>query len=432
MSTRIRMRRPGSVVVYACCIAWLAAAAASAQSAPQLQGVVLDATGEILRGVLVTVRQGGSELSRSAVTDERGRYEFETLPPGHYIVEATRAGFQRAITTLEMRSSPVKLDLVLAGPALAEQVTVTATKTGAADVQTTAAAVTVVPATTLERAGVEDIEGLAGIVPGVTISQNAGLAQVTIRGIGTNVAATGGDPSSTVHLDGVYLARPSMAFSDLLDVERVEVLRGPQGTVYGRNSVGGTINIITRQPTNSLDTSVRIAAGGYHKLRVEGAVSGPLVKNRVMGNVAFLRGARDGFVRDLGHPDRPLGGEDVWAGRAQLRVVLGPAADVLLSGDYSRNDAIPLTYAKPLALKPGPVPGFDQPASLWAVRTSDTASGHNIQQGGSAKLVVHVNGTTTLTSLTAHRRADYRTFVDSDITELKLQTIEIGDLQHQT
>ena len=81
---------------------------------------------------------------------------------------------------------------------------------------------------------------------------------------------------------------------DLLNVERVEVLRGPQGTLYGRNSVGGTINIVTRQPTNSLETSVRLYAGNYHRLRAEGAVSGPLVKDKVMGNFAFLRNTGDG------------------------------------------------------------------------------------------------------------------------------------------
>ena len=157
----------------------------------------------------------------------------------------------------------------------------------------------------------------------MTISQHTGAAQVTIRGIGTNSTVAGADPSSTVHLDGVYLGRPVMVFMDFLNVERVEVLRGPQGTLYGRNSVGGTINIVTRQPTNTLETSVRLTAGNYDKLRAEGAVSGPLVKNKVMGNFAFLRGTRKGFVTDLDHPDHSLGSEDTWAGRGQLRVVFG-------------------------------------------------------------------------------------------------------------
>ena len=144
-----------------------------------------------------------------------------------------------------------------------------------------------------------------------------------------------------------------MAFMDFLDVERVEVLRGPQGTLYGRNSVGGTINIVTRQPTNTLETSVRLTAGNYDKLRAEGAVSGPLIKNKVMGGFAFLRGTRDGFVKDLDHPDHSLGSEDTWAGRGQLRVVFGTHSELLLSGDYGRFEGVPLTYAKPIVAKPG-------------------------------------------------------------------------------
>jgi outer membrane receptor protein involved in Fe transport len=148
--------------------------------------------------------------------------------------------------------------------------------------------------------GVHTVEGLAGIVPTVTISQHTGLAQVTIRGIGSN--STFGDPSSTVHLDGVYLGRPAMVFADFLNVERVEVLRGPQGTLYGRNSVGGTINIVTRQPSNTLETSVRLTAGDYQEFRAESTVSGPLITNTVMAisrsSAARARGREGSY-----HPD---------------------------------------------------------------------------------------------------------------------------------
>ena len=251
--------------------------------------------------------------------------------------------------------------------------TVTATKTGAADIQSTPIAMTVLPARTIEQLGVERVEGLAGLVPTVTVSQSTvGTPLVTIRGIGSNSAVAGANPSSTIHLDGVYIAHSAMSSMDLLDVERIEVLRGPQGTLYGRNSVGGTINIVTRQPTNVLETSVRLTAGNYDKLRAEGAVRGPLVKNKVMGGFAFLRGTRDGFVRDLDHPDHSLGSEDTWAGRGQLRVVLGTHGELLLSGDYGRFDGVPLPYAKPIAAKPGfilrqprqPVGGAHEPFGL--------------------------------------------------------------------
>ena len=188
---------------------------------------------------------------------------------------------------------------------------------------------------------------------------------MTIRGIGTNITCRA-DPSSTIHLDGVYLARPAMVFADFLNVERVEVLRGPQGTLYGRNSVGGTINIVTRQPTNTLETSVRLTAGNYDKLRAEGAVSGPLIKNKVMGNFAFLRGTREGFVKDLDHPDH----------RSAART-RGPDEGSCVS--CSGRTASCCCRATMVDMKGcrSPTPSrsrrnrgsrFDSPASLWEVR----------------------------------------------------------------
>jgi iron complex outermembrane receptor protein len=400
---------------------------ASAQPGGQLTGVVRDTTGSVVPGVTVTVSGATLIAPRTVVTDEDGEYVVDALPAGRYLVTAAFNGFEPTSTAIGVGATAATLDVVLAVSSLAERVTVTATKTGAADVQSTPVAITVLPATALEQMGVRTVEGLAGVVPTVTISQHTGLAQVTIRGIGTN--STFGDPSSTVHLDGVYLGRPAMVFADFLNVERVEVLRGPQGTLYGRNSVGGTINIVTRQPSNTLETSVRLTAGDYHELRAEGAVSGPLIKNKIMGNFAILRGTREGFVKDLGHPDHSLGSEDTWAGRGQLRVVLGTRGELLLSGDRGQYEGVPLTYAKPLVAKPGF--SFDNPTSLWRVRTSDLTSGKNIQQGASAKLAVRLNRTTTLTSLTAYRRSNYRFFIDADATELQLQTSDVPDVQRQ-
>ena len=364
------------------------------------------------------------------VTNELGEYLVGALPPGRYLVTAALSGLKPSSSGIDVGTASATRNLELDVPPLAESVTVTATKTGAADVQSTPVAITVLPATALDQMGVHTVEDLAGVVPGVTISQHTGLAQVTIRGIGSN--STFGDPSSTVHLDGVYLGRPAMMFADFLNVERVEVLRGPQGTLYGRNSVGGTINIVTRQPTNLLETSVRLTAGNYQKLRAEGAVSGPLIKNRLMGNFALLRDTREGFVRDLNHPDHSLGSEDTWAGRGQLRIILGTQSELLLSGDYGRLDGVPLTYAKPIAAKPNFPQPFEKLTSLWTVKTNDLTSGQNIQQGASAKLAVRLNRTTTLTSLTAYRRSNFRFFIDTDATELPVQTSDVGpEVQHQ-
>jgi iron complex outermembrane receptor protein len=415
---------------FACCGVLLAfGGAAQAQPIGRLAGVVRDNTGGVLPGVSLTISGAAPIAPQTVLTDERGRYEVEKLSRGRYSLTAALRGFEPRRMDLDVDGGLTTLDVVLQVPSFSERVTVSATKTGTSDVQSTPLSITVFPARTLEQLGAQTVEGLAGFVPTLTVSQHTGLAQVTIRGIGTNSAILGADPSSTVHLDGVYLARPAMGFIDFLNVERVEVLRGPQGTLYGRNSVGGTINIVTRQPGNALETSVRLTAGSDARLRAEGAVSGPLIKNKVMGNFAFLRGTRDGLVTDLDHPGHALGSEDTWAGRGQLRLVLGTRSEVLLSGDHGRYGGVPLAYAKPIAAKQGYT--FVNPASMWEVRASQLASGRNIQQGASAKLTVQLNATTSLNSLTAYRRSNYHVFFDADATELTLQTSDIPDVQYQ-
>ena len=187
---------------------------------------------------------------------------------------------------------------------------------------------------------------------------------------------TGSDPSSAVYLDGVYLARPSMALADFLEVDRVEVLRGPQGTLYGRNSLGGAINLISKAPTNEVDASVRVSGGNLDAFRTEARVSGPLIREKVMGSAAFLRGVRTGAVRDLEHPDHPLGGEDVTAARGQLRIMFNPRTELHVSGDVSHREPTPLFYNKILAVKPGFQ--VDNPANLHEVRASFPAEGRHV------------------------------------------------------
>ena len=274
------------------------------------------------------------------------------------------------------------------------------------------------------------VEDLAGRVPGMTFSQNTGLAQVTIRGIGTNAVFAGSDPSSAVYLDGVYLARPAMALADFLDLERVEVLRGPQGTLYGRNSLGGAVNLITKSPTNEREASIRLGGGNLGTFRAAARVSGPIVRDRVMGSAMVQRNAQTGMVRDVDHPDHPLGGEDLIAARGQLRVVLAPRAELSVRGghDAERSES-PLYYSKILAVKPGFV--VDNPADLHDVRASFPAEGHIFQSGASARFAMDLTPAIRLTSLTAFRQVDFDVLIDGDISELDLTASHVHELQHQ-
>lgn len=402
------------------------AAPASGQPSAPLTGSVVDSTGLALAGVTITIR---GAITRFSQTDLDGQFAFQDLPAGEYELSAALEGFATARRTVRVSpTQPTTVALTLS-VALLEQSVVTAARMGEADVQATPMAISALSATELSRTNEHTIEQIIGRAPSLTFSQNTGYGQLTIRGIGTNVVFAGSDPSSAMYVDGVYLARPAMVLVDFLDLERVEVLRGPQGTLYGRNTVGGAVNVITKAPTNELETAVRVTAGDYGTLRAEGRVNGPIVRDRLMGSIAVLRGVQRGTVRDLDHPDHPLGGEDVTAARGQLRLVLGRRSELLVSSDVNYREPTPLPYAKVLAVKPGFQ--VDNPSDLHEVRTSFRGESASLQYGASGRFTFDFGPATRLTSLTAFRKLDYRFVADGDITELNLTVSAPHEIQHQ-
>jgi iron complex outermembrane receptor protein len=366
---------------------------------------------------------------RVTTTDQDGRFVLQQLSDGEYELRAALDHFVpvvRHVRLVNGTAEPLVLTLLVGA---FEQVLVTASKSGEHDLQSAPMALSALSAAELQLPQIHSVADLAGRAPGVTFSQNSDFSQLTIRGIGTNVVFAGSDPSSAVYVDGVYLARPVTVLGDFLDLDRVEVLRGPQGTLYGRNAVGGAVNLVTKTPSNGAEASARFVAGDVDTLRAEARVSGPIVRDKVMGSAAILRGVREGFVRDLDHPDHPLGGEDVTAARGKLRVVFNDRSDLLVSADVTNQDPTPLTFAKVLAVKPGFQ--VDNPADLREVRTSTLAEGHNDQHGAAARLTLRLTPKTTLTSLTAFRKLDYQVINDADITELSLTSVDLHENQHQ-
>jgi iron complex outermembrane receptor protein len=170
-------------LVGAACLLAVGVDAASAQPAGRLAGVVRDASGSVLPGVTLTVAGPPPGAPRTVVTDEHGQYVLDSLPEGRYLVTAAFSGFQSPSYDVQVGSNRATLDIVLTLSSFSERMSVTATKTGAADIQSTPIAVTVLPARTIEQLGVERTEGLAGLVPTVTVSQSpVGTPLVTIRG----------------------------------------------------------------------------------------------------------------------------------------------------------------------------------------------------------------------------------------------------------
>src|ERR1700704_1668397 len=167
-----------------------------------------------------------------------------------------------------------------------EEIVVTASKINETNLQRTPIAITAFSGEQLQRSQLTNVNQLMASVPNLSISVFETFAEIFIRGIGSTNVNGGADPSTTVQVDGVYMGRPFAQFADFLDVQRVEVLRGPQGTLYGRNAVGGTINVVSRQPTDTFEAQERVSVGNYKSFDNQFYVSGPLVPGTVAGSIS--------------------------------------------------------------------------------------------------------------------------------------------------
>jgi len=224
-----------------------------------------------------------------------------------------------------------------------EEIVVTATKR-AESLQEVPIAVTAYSGELIQNLAIADIEGLAVQTPSFAFSKAGGEAQIYIRGVGTNIFGVGADPSVAVNLDGVYLGRTNMGLTQFLDIDRVEILRGPQGTLYGRNATGGAINLISRMPTRELEGYVTAAYGEFERTEFQAAVGGPLDEHwafRVAGR--FLKD--DGYTEDLdprsqatGLPSRggnKLDDNDIQSYRAILQFTPNDTIEATLIGEYT-------------------------------------------------------------------------------------------------
>jgi len=132
---------------------------------------------------------------------------------------------------------------------------------------------TAVSAETLRNAGISDARSLSSAVPGIQISENGDAARISIRGVTSTDNTEKGDPSASFLVDGIYIARPADVLGSFFDVSRIEVLRGPQGTLYGRNTTAGVINVIAARPTDSFEAKVDGTFGNLGTVDTTGVIN---------------------------------------------------------------------------------------------------------------------------------------------------------------
>jgi outer membrane receptor protein involved in Fe transport len=220
-----------------------------------------------------------------------------------------------------------------------EPIIVTATLR-AMDVQDIPLAVTAVAPEALERQGVNDIKNLAAISPSINIQSSQTETQGTsikIRGVGTTGNNTGLESSVGVFIDGVYQSRPGVALGDLVDLERLEILRGPQGTLFGRNTSAGALNVTTKRPSlSTTEGFVNASYGNYNFMNLQAGVSVPVVQDVAGLRMSGTWRKRDGYLKS------PTGAESNDRDRYMLRgqLYIEPNADVSirLLADYAKTD----------------------------------------------------------------------------------------------
>lgn len=206
------------------------------------------------------------------------------------------------------------------------------------NVQDVPIAISVVTAERLEQAGVFSLENIAAVVPSVTFRKGTTSANsaIVMRGVGTITFSVAAEPSVSTVVDGVVLSRSGQAFMDLVDIERLEVLRGPQGTLFGRNASAGLINIVSKGGTDEFEGEARVDWFEGNEVRMRAALSGPLAEN-LTARVTGFYGSFDGNITNVANGDQKINGFENYGARAVLDYSSG-RTDLRLVADYFEAD----------------------------------------------------------------------------------------------
>jgi iron complex outermembrane receptor protein len=301
-------------------------------------------------------------------------------------------------------------------------------------------AISVFSGDALDKRGIVDIQGLSQRTPGFTVAaKDAASSQFSIRGIGSVDDGAAADNSVIVYVDDVPIGRAAGMDLDLFDLERVEVLRGPQGTLFGRNAVGGAISLVTKKPTEELEIKAEVKVGNFNRLDFRGLVSGQIAEN-LYGKISFSSRNRDGyldstidripnsaalfpnlsqsFLKDINALD-----VDRSTLRAGLRYVPNDALEINLSGSYST-----LNQSGPQRVFRGIEQQFGVGANLLVPGVADDFHSEFFEDPGFAKIdsyseTLHVDYTFdndyTLTSISSVRSIE--TFIN-DVISTDAQT----------
>ena len=316
-----------------------------------------------------------------------------------------------------------KAEAMAETPVAGEEIVVTARK-GEENVQEVPVAVTVVTADELEESAAADISELQTQVPNLSVYQGRNQSTTLtafLRGIGQADPLWGVDPGVGLYIDDVYIARPQGALLDVYDVQRIEVLRGPQGTLYGKNTIGGAIKYVSRPLTDEPTGSISLSAGEFSTLDLRTSFGGALIPGKLRGKIAFASLNRGGYGENL-LTGRDVSDRKTFAGRAALEWLATDKIRVQFSGDYTKDDAEPKGYQRLVANRLCPAFGitcapndsrFDTNSALAPLNGTDS-------KGASVVVSATLNDAWDFKSISAYRESDSENNIDFDTTPARI------------
>jgi len=306
-----------------------------------------------------------------------------------------------------------------------DKVTVTARKREET-LQDVPVAVTAFTPEMVDKLNIEDIGDLDAQVPNLTIYAARGSSSTVtayIRGVGQSDPLWGVDPGVGIYLDDVYIARPQGALLDVFDVGRIEVLRGPQGTLYGKNTVGGAIKYISRGLPTTTEGFASITVGNYDQLDVKAAFGGPIggQDSGLRGRVAVASLNRDGFGDNISN-DQPVSDKEINAVRLNLGAYAGDDLDFQFAFDWM-DDQSGVRAARMLApnrFAPGFVPLDDR----YDIRSGMPNVNDTEMKGASATVNWRPNEDWTFKYVLAKRESETETNIDFDTLPNKIADVK--------
>ncbi|MBJ7253732.1 MAG: TonB-dependent receptor [Sphingomonadaceae bacterium] len=298
-------------------------------------------------------------------------------------------------------------------------------------------AVSVTSAAAIERAQVRDLKDLQTLVPSLRVSQlqSSASTDFIIRGFGNGSNNIGIEGSVGVFIDGVYRSRSASAISDLPNLQRVEVLRGPQSTLFGKNASAGVISVVTAAPSYEFGGSAELSYGNFNAIVAKADITGP-----ISDNIAFsLAGGinkRDGYGTNLTDGSK-TSERNRWYGRAQLLIEPSESFKLRFIGDYDKIDENCCFVGNILDGPTGnairAVGGKVNSGGIFSYSEyQNFASENKITNGGVSMQADYEMGSLSLTSITAYRKSRAKTNADSDFTSADLIGQNRGDVDIET